>query len=173
MLSLRSVRALEAAAVRGKATAAQPRPQPGDEEDAGRGVRLQAAPDRQAELLEQLQEREVRIPVPWGHVAGKWWGRTDRRPLLALHGWGDNAGSFERLAGALRGVPVLALDLPGHGLSSRVPRGLAPADRGLLLATLRRVQRALGLTSLSLVGHSLGDAVALLYAATYPTDVDM
>lgn len=112
-------------------------------------------------------------PLLFPLVAGKWWGRTDRRPLVALHGWGDNAGSFERLASALRGVPVLALDLPGHGLSSRVPRGVAPADRGLLLATLRRVQRALGLTTVSLVGHSLGDAVALLYAATFPTEVDM
>lgn len=110
---------------------------------------------------------------PHATVAGRWWGRRDRRPLVALHGWGDNAGSFSRLAGSLRGVPVLALDLPGHGLSSRVPRGLPPADLGLLLATLRRVHRALGLTAVSLVGHSLGDAVALLYAATYPTDVDL
>lgn len=70
-------------------------------------------------------------------------------------------------------MPVLALDLPGHGLSSRVPHGLPPADRAFLLATLRRVHRALGLTTLSLVGHSLGDSVALLYAATYPNDVDL
>ncbi|XP_034248595.1 probable serine hydrolase [Thrips palmi] len=161
---------------RGKATAAQPRPRHEQDEDvagqraAGTAAR---ASSQYEDLLAQLQEREVRIPVPWGHIAGKWWGRTDRRPLVALHGWGDNAGSFERLAGSLRGVPVLALDLPGHGLSSRVPRGVAPADRGLLLTTLRRVQRALGLTTVSLVGHSLGDAVALIYAATYPTDVDM
>ncbi|KAK3907855.1 putative serine hydrolase [Frankliniella fusca] len=183
MLSLRSARALEAAATRGKATVAQPQPQPrADEEEAGQqghgqrqrlGLFARAAPDRQAELHDQLQEREVRIPVPWGHVAGAWWGRTDQRPLLALHGWGDNAGSFQRLSSSLRGVPVLALDLPGHGLSSRLPRGVAPADRGLLLAVVRRVQRALGLTSLSLVGHSLGDAVALQYAAAYPADVDM
>lgn len=161
---------------RGKATAAQPRARhQQDEEAGGRGGRRAVGKGsaQYEDLLAQLQERDIRIPVPWGHIAGKWWGRTDRRPLVALHGWGDNAGSFERLAGSLRGVPVLALDLPGHGLSSRVPRGVAPADRGLLLATLRRVQRALGLTTVSLVGHSLGDAVALIYAATYPTDVDM
>lgn len=194
MLVVRTARGLPAAKesssasllvlYRGKATAAtaaQPREQ--DEaatsnahdaigQRASKAV-VAAASAHNGDLLAQLQEREVRIPVPWGHIAGKWWGRTDRRPLVALHGWGDNAGSFERLAGSLRGVPVLALDLPGHGLSSRVPRGVAPADRGLLLASLRRVQRALGLTTLSLVGHSLGDAVALIYAATYPTDVDL
>lgn len=192
MLALRSVRAAAAAtasavtsadaaasssaassSARGKATAAA-QPRALDDADEARR-RPGGAPrgDQHQELLDQLQAREVRIPVPWGHIAGVWWGRTDRRPLVALHGWGDNAGSFERLAGSLRGVPVLALDLPGHGLSSATPRGLHPADRGLLLAAVRRVQRALGLTALSLVGHSLGDAVGLLYAATYPTDVDM
>lgn len=31
--------------------------------------------------------KEVTIPVPWGHVAGKWWGPTNKRPILTLHGW--------------------------------------------------------------------------------------
>lgn len=31
--------------------------------------------------------KEVKIPVPWGHIAGKWWGPTDKHPILALHGW--------------------------------------------------------------------------------------
>lgn len=30
---------------------------------------------------------EVRIPVPWGHIAGKWWGPRDRRPIFVVHGW--------------------------------------------------------------------------------------
>lgn len=30
---------------------------------------------------------EVKIPVPWGHVAAKWWGPQDKRPILVLHGW--------------------------------------------------------------------------------------
>lgn len=30
---------------------------------------------------------EVRIPTPWGDIAGKWWGPRDKRPILALHGW--------------------------------------------------------------------------------------
>jgi hypothetical protein len=30
---------------------------------------------------------EVRIQVPWGHIAGKFWGPKDVQPILALHGW--------------------------------------------------------------------------------------
>lgn len=30
---------------------------------------------------------DVKIPVPWGHVAGKWWGSTAKRPILVLHGY--------------------------------------------------------------------------------------
>ena len=105
-------------------------------------------------------------------LAGKWWGPRDKRPLLALHGFGDNAASFDRLASSLGDVSVLALDLPGHGYSSRLP---APAgqlpDQLQLLATLRRVHRSLGWTQLSLMGHSTGDALALMYSAMYPSEV--
>lgn len=31
--------------------------------------------------------KEVTIKVPWGHIAGKWWGPTDVRPVLSMHGW--------------------------------------------------------------------------------------
>ncbi|XP_018319176.1 probable serine hydrolase isoform X3 [Agrilus planipennis] len=68
---------------------------------------------------------EIRIPVQWGHVAGKWWGPRDKRPILALHGWQDNAGTFDRLIPYLPfETPVLAIDAPGHGLSSQIPHGM-------------------------------------------------
>lgn len=34
-----------------------------------------------------LPVQEVSIPVPWGEIRGKWWGPTDSRPILSLHGW--------------------------------------------------------------------------------------
>ena len=84
MLALRSVRAVAAAPGAapgaapscGKATAAaQPAPRLDHEEEGAVG-RTAAAGARQwavqhQELLDQLQEAELRIPVPWGHVAGK------------------------------------------------------------------------------------------------------
>lgn len=57
-------------------------------------------------------------------VEGKWWGPTSEQPIIAIHGWQDNAGTWDRLIPLLPGnIPVLAIDLPGHGLSSHYPPG--------------------------------------------------
>lgn len=62
--------------------------------------------------------------MPWGIVAGKWYGPENVRPILMLHGWQDNAGTFNTLIPLLpQNHSYLALDLPGHGLSSRLPAG--------------------------------------------------
>lgn len=58
---------------------------------------------------------EVRIDVPWGHVAGKWFGPKNIRPILMLHGWQDNAGTFDMLIPLLpKHISYLAIDLPGN-----------------------------------------------------------
>lgn len=55
---------------------------------------------------------------------GKWWGPIDQQPIVALHGWQDNAGTFDKLIPLLpSNVAILAIDLPGHGLSSHLPIG--------------------------------------------------
>ena len=41
---------------------------------------------------------EVRIPAPYGHIAGKAWGDPGGKPIIGLHGWLDNAGTFDHLA---------------------------------------------------------------------------
>ncbi|RZF42463.1 hypothetical protein LSTR_LSTR013227 [Laodelphax striatellus] len=74
--------------------------------------------------------KEVEIPVPWGLVKGKWWGPEDRQPFLAVHGWQDNCGSFDALASLLAPeISLLCIDLPGHGLSSRMPAGLTESSQ--------------------------------------------
>lgn len=30
---------------------------------------------------------EIKIPVPWGEIVGKWWGSREQKPILTLHGW--------------------------------------------------------------------------------------
>ena len=65
---------------------------------------------------EEREWQEVTIAVPWGHVAGKWYGDRDKQPVLALHGREDNAGTFDRLIPLMpRTIPVFAIDFPGHG----------------------------------------------------------
>jgi pimeloyl-ACP methyl ester carboxylesterase len=46
--------------------------------------------------------------------------------LNAFFNFQDNCGTFDQLAPLLpKNISLLAIDLPGHGLSSRVPDGMA------------------------------------------------
>lgn len=101
-----------------------------------------------------------------GHIrlAARLWDAPAQAPsLIALHGWMDNAASFDALAPHLQGVRLIALDLPGHGLSGHRPPGLGYhfAD---YLADVLQVIELLGLERYRLLGHSMGAALAALLA---------
>ncbi|XP_055548089.1 probable serine hydrolase isoform X1 [Wyeomyia smithii] len=116
---------------------------------------------------------EIEIPVPWGTVAGKWWGSRQKQPVLALHGWQDNAGTFDRLCPLLPDeVPILAIDLPGHGKSSHYPKGMHYYVFWDGISLIRRIVHYYGWTKIWLLGHSLGGALSFMYAAAFPDDVE-
>ncbi|CAG4940640.1 unnamed protein product [Parnassius apollo] len=116
---------------------------------------------------------EVEIPVPWGHVAGRWWGPRNRQPLIAIHGWQDNAGTWDNLIPLLSPTTsVLCIDLPGHGLSSHYPTGMLYYVFWDGISLLRRIVKHYGWSKISLMGHSLGGALSFMYAASFPDDVD-
>lgn len=103
-------------------------------------------------------------------IAGLSWGRPGDKPLLALHGWLDNAASFALLAPLLPGYHIVALDLTGHGQSSqRSPD--ASYQIWDDLPEVRAVLDQLGWESFDLVGHSRGAIIATLYAAACPEQV--
>ena len=118
-----------------------------------------------------LEVEEIRLQLPHIELAARVYGPVDGRPVLALHGWLDNAASFARLAPRLGGLRIVALDLAGHGHSDHRPAGASYALWDYAHDVLQ-VAEQLGWPRFSLLGHSMGAIVALLLAASMPERVE-
>lgn len=118
-----------------------------------------------------MQVQQVSVPGATGVLRGVAYGDPVQMPVLALHGWQDNAASFAPLAPLLEGCYLVALDQAGHGLSDHRPTG-AVYHMTDYAADLAHAVQALGWQRFGLLGHSLGAGVAMLYAAAYPEHVE-
>ncbi|XP_051242449.1 serine hydrolase-like protein [Dicentrarchus labrax] len=115
---------------------------------------------------------ELSVRVPWGEIRGQVWGPDHGRPVLCLHGWADNCGTFKTLIPLLpKECRYVAVDLAGHGLSSHRPPGVFYSFPAYV-ADVRRVVDALQLEKFSIIGHSMGGDVAGMFTALYPEMVD-
>ncbi|CAO2601454.1 Serine hydrolase-like protein [Lemmus lemmus] len=115
---------------------------------------------------------EMKLGVPWGHIAAKVWGSQKNPPVLCLHGWLDNANSFDRLIPLLpQGFHYVAMDFGGHGLSSHHNPGF-PYYHQSFVSDVRRVATAFKWTRFSILGHSFGESVWARFACTFPEMVD-
>ena len=85
-------------------------------------------------------------------------------PLVLLHGVSLSAAAWAPLFAALSGWRLLAVDLPGHGLSGP-DRYRSGQVRPRARALVNDIFDALGLDEAPVVGHSLGAMLALWYAA--------
>ena len=162
---------------------------------------------------------DLQIPTSYGHLSAKTWGTDgeDRLRVLAVHGWQvllykhkqiehksndvshlqDNAGTFNRLfplLDHLNRLYIVALDLPGHGRSSHLPKGVPYTDMTWVIE-LKRTIDYLGWNGLSsssasssassflnqpqtqkpfpkkgviIIAHSMGANAAVELAALYP-----
>ncbi len=113
--------------------------------------------------------QDTRFVLPHIDLAAKIWGNPKKPSILALHGWLDNAASFDNLAPYLsEDFHFVALDLAGHGYSAHRPPNNFFAmvdyiyDLYHLLHTWEPVL---------LLGHSLGGAISLLFTSTFPEKV--
>lgn len=115
---------------------------------------------------------ELSVPVPWGEIRGRVWGPDHGHPVLCLHGWADNCGSFNTLIPLLpKECRYVAVDLAGHGLSSHRPPGVFYAFPNYVM-DVRRVVDALQWSKFSIIGHSMGGNVAGMFSALFPEMVD-
>ena len=93
-------------------------------------------------------------------------GEGDGVPVLLLHGFGADLNTWMFTQPALaEGRRAIALDLPGHGGSSK---DVGAGDAESLTDAVEGALGALGIERGHLVGHSMGGAVAALLALRRP-----
>lgn len=107
------------------------------------------------------------IDIPGFKLAAKEWGDPKGIPVLALHGWLDNAATFSTLAPLLPNLHIVAVDSPGCGHSSHRPPGTITYVIDEVFHMLEAAT-ALGWESFHVMGHSRGGAVAQMMAAGCP-----
>jgi len=98
------------------------------------------------------------------------YGDANKPMILALHGWLDNTGSFATLAPELKDYYVICIDFPGHGLS-QLPDNTGDFSMHLYMDVIAEIIPLLTEQPLILMGHSMGGAVASIYAAQNPDKV--
>ena len=103
------------------------------------------------------------------------WGDPNEDTFVFVHGVRDQGRSWDYFLEALirRGVPIkhaVALELRGHGDSEwpATSRGYAHED---FLTDLAGLLKHLDKGPLTIIGHSLGGSMCLLYAGTFPEKV--
>ena len=115
-----------------------------------------------------LHQQSVQVgDTRWVYLEG---GKKGGPPLVLLHGYGGSYADWLLAAKYLTGnFRVIIPDLPGWGASTRLPNAsygyAAQVDR------LHGFVAALHLDEFALAGHSMGGAIAGLYAAKYPKQV--
>jgi pimeloyl-ACP methyl ester carboxylesterase len=99
--------------------------------------------------------------------AAREWGTPGATPVIALHGWLDNAASFDVMLPFMENLHVVALDCAGHGKSS-----FRSADSSYNIwqdiDEVMAVAGQLGWQRFALLGHSRGAIIASLIAGTFP-----
>ena len=98
------------------------------------------------------------------------WGNPDAPPLLLVHGGRDHCRSWDWVADALRqSFHIIAVDLRGHGDSAwALGSSYAIPD---FVYDIEQLVRQENLAPVNIIAHSMGGAISLLYAGTYPETV--
>ncbi|WP_019615179.1 alpha/beta fold hydrolase [Psychromonas ossibalaenae] len=114
--------------------------------------------------------QEIHYQIDTLSIHGLACGDPQSEIILCLHGWLDNAASFSSLMPCLSGRRVIAVDLPGHGLSShRSPDAHYHfVDWVYDLLQLFAVN---DWNKIDIVGHSMGGMIASAFAAAFPEKV--
>ena len=98
------------------------------------------------------------------------WGNESKPPLLLIHGNRDHARTWDHVAVRLIDrYCVYAVDLRGHGDSAWAVGGQYSLPEFVLDVAM--LAQELDRNPLTIIGHSLGGAVALEYSGVFPDTV--
>ena len=98
-------------------------------------------------------------------------GARDASPVVLLHGGLGSLHNWEPwIPHLVESYRVVALDLPAHGLTGRIPGDVY--TRESMVEFVGEVLSELGVDRFALAGHSMGGGVALLYALEHPAQVE-
>jgi pimeloyl-ACP methyl ester carboxylesterase len=94
-------------------------------------------------------------------------GPVDGPVVVLLHGLVSDSTTWQPTLSPLAalGLRVIAMDLLGHGQSDKPPIGYSLDD---FAASISAFLLDLGVGRVTLVGHSLGGAIAMQFAHSYP-----
>jgi len=130
------------------------------------------APDLEMSVLKQRYGSASNhvVEVDGVNIHYKDTGPQDAPVLLLLHGFGSSLQTWDVWATELeRRYRVIRLDLPGFGLTG--PSPVHDYSEQNDLATLTHFVDQLGLSSFSIIGHSMGGKMAWSLAASEPDRV--
>lgn len=97
-------------------------------------------------------------------------GNADGPALVLVHGSNASLHTWEPWVAELGGTyRIVTMDLPGHGLTGRVPGD--DYSREGMAASVHELTEALGLTRFAIGGNSMGGGVSALYALEHPDRV--
>jgi pimeloyl-ACP methyl ester carboxylesterase len=101
-------------------------------------------------------------------LKAKAWGNKNGQVVLCIHGWLDNANSFDKIADHLTlDHYFIAIDLAGHGLSHHRKRNSAYYLWDYALDILEVIEQ-LQLQKVSIIAHSMGTGIASIIASVFP-----
>lgn len=90
-------------------------------------------------------------------------GNMNGKPVVLMHGWGCDISTVRSIASILEpGMRVLSVDLPGHG-KSQEPSEIWGVENYTEL--IEKFIGKLGLTDVTLIGHSFGGRIGILLAS--------
>lgn len=132
---------------------------------------LLAASASFAEPVATESTRRFADPVFDGHLYVDEYGRFNSRKMLLIHGIGDIAANdWKKLAPLLSDqYHLIVPDLPGFGRSSKGNKLYSLENYAEVLAWLIKQY---GADRITVVGHSMGGAIALHLAANHPQLLD-